>query len=148
MKPFIRDLQSDDKEAWLALWLGYLRFYETELAPEVTENTWARLLASDGGIEGFAALDEVGTMIGFVHYLLHPGTWGADPICYLEDLYVSENVRGGGTGRALIEALADKGRRKKWQTIYWQTAAGNRQAQALYDRLATRTDWVRYELDL
>ena len=148
MKPLIRDLQPDNKEAWLALWQGYLRFYETELAPEVTENTWARLLSSNGGIEGFAALNEAGTMIGFVHYLLHPGTWGAALICYLEDLYVSEEARGTGAGRALIEALADKGRAEKWQHIYWQTAKGNFQAQALYDRLATRTDWVRYELDL
>lgn len=144
----IRPLQEKDKTEWTPLWAGYLAFYETVLAPEVTANTWARLIDPDGGIEGLAAIGEAGKMIGFTHYLLHPGTWGAAPICYLEDLFVLKTVRGTGAGRALIEALAEKGRALGWQSIYWQTAADNAQAQILYDKLAKRTDWVRYELAL
>lgn len=35
-----------------------------------------------------------------------------------------------------------------WQGIYWQTAACNKTAQHLCDKLATRTDWARYEMAL
>jgi GNAT superfamily N-acetyltransferase len=144
----LRPLCDEDKVAWLPLWASYLSFYETELAPEVSENTWARLVAEDGNIEGLGAFGEAGEMIGFTHYLLHPGTWGAAPICYLEDLFVAQAARGTGAGRALIETLASKGRDEGWQSIYWQTAKDNTRAQSLYDKVANRTDWVRYELDL
>jgi len=127
MSPLVRALQHKDKTAWAPLWAGYLAFYETELAPEVSENTWARLVAADGDIEGLGAFGEAGEMIGFTHYLLHPSTWGAAPVCYLEDLFVSKVARGTGAGRALIETLAEKGRTAGWQSIYWQTADGRRQ---------------------
>eukprot|EP00435_Cladocopium_sp_Y103_P077236 s1_g975.t1 len=144
----IRDLLPEDKPQWLPLWQGYLTFYETELAPEVTEDTWARLMLPTGNLFGSGAVSEDGDLIGFTHCLLHGGTWGPGPICYLEDLFVSEAARGTGAGRALIEALAEKGRAAGWQRIYWQTAESNKTAQYLYDKLAERTDWVRYDLEL
>lgn len=143
-----RELLPEDKSQWLPLWQGYLTFYQTELSPEVTEETWARLLLPTGNICGLCVVTETGELIGFTHYLLHGGTWGSGPICYLEDLFVSEAARGTGAGRALIEALADKGRAAGWQNLYWQTRASNKTAQRLYDKLATRTDWVRYEMEL
>lgn len=144
----IRALEEADKASWRRLWAGYLHFYKTDLGADVSENTWARLVDPAGNIAGLIALDDAGEIIGFAHYLLHPGTWSAQPLCYLEDLFVSENARGSGAGRALIEALATKGRENGWKSVYWQTAADNFEAQSLYDKVAKRTDWVRYELDL
>jgi GNAT superfamily N-acetyltransferase len=69
-------------------------------------------------------------------------------VCYLEDLFVDPVARRSGVGRALIEALAAEGRQAGWRRIYWRTAADNATAQALYDRLARRSGWVTYELDL
>ena len=40
----IRDATPADREAFLALWQGYLDYYGVDLAPEVTTGTWARLL--------------------------------------------------------------------------------------------------------
>jgi len=148
MTVLIRALLPEDKSQWLPLWQGYLTFYETELAPEITEETWNRLILPSGNINGLGAVSDTGELIGFTHYLLHGGTWGPGPICYLEDLYVSEAARGTGTGRALIETLAEKGREGGWQQIYWQTAKSNQTAQHLYNKLASRTDWVRYEMEL
>jgi GNAT superfamily N-acetyltransferase len=148
MTVLIRALLPEDKPQWLPLWQGYLTFYETKLAPEITEDTWARVIASDGNLEGIGAFGADGALVGFALYLLHAGTWGPKPICYLEDLFVSEASRGSGAGRELIEALADKGRAEGWQHIYWHTAESNKTAQGLYDTLATRTDRVRYDLEL
>ncbi len=52
------------------------------------------------------------------------------------------------SGRALIGAIAGKGRAEGWLRLYWQTAKDNNTAQHLYDKLAQRTDWLRYDLDL
>lgn len=144
----VRDIDARDRDAWLGLWHGYLVFYETDLAPAVTENTWRRLVDPDGDLIGLVAVDEADWPVGFAVCVVHGGTWSPKPVCYLEDLFVDPKARGGGVGRNLIEALAARGRREGWLRLYWQTAAGNARAQALYDKLARRTDWVRYELDL
>lgn len=143
----IRPFAAEDRGAWDGMWAAYLAFYETTLPPETTDDTWARFLRPAPGHIGLIAEGE-GTPIGFAHALLHPGTWSPKPVCYLEDLFVREEARGAGAGRALIEALAAKGRAEGWLRLYWQTDTGNKRARALYDKLAKTRSWVRYDLDL
>lgn len=143
----IRPFEARDRAAWDAMWAGYLAFYETSLPAEVSEDTWTRFVGKASGHIGLIAEGGDGPL-GFAHAILHPGTWSPKPVCYLEDLYVNEAARGQGAGRALIEALAQRGRAEGWLRLYWQTARTNNTAQYLYDRFATRTDWLRYDLDL
>jgi len=60
-----------------------------------------------------------------VHLLFHPSTWSATSYCYLEDLFVSPSVRGGGVGCALIEATYDEADRQGAERVYWLTAHDN-----------------------
>ena len=61
---------------------------------------------------------------------------------------MAADARRRGVGAALIEALAVEGRAARWRRIYWRTGADNVTAQRVYDRLARRSAWVTYELDL
>ena len=142
-----RPFAAADRAAWDIMWASYLTFYETSLPPEISADTWARFLKPAPNHIGLIA-ESAGAPLGFAHAILHPGTWSPKPVCYLEDLYVNEAARGRGVGRALIEALADKGRAEGWLRLYWQTARDNNTAQRLYDKIAQRTDWLRYDLDL
>lgn len=142
----IRALTAADRPDWDEMWAGYLTFYKSSLPPEISDNTFARLLA--GELIGLIAEDGEGRVLGFAHALLHANTWSPKPVCYLEDLFVREAARGTGAGRAFIEALIVRGKAEGWLRLYWQTASDNHTAQLLYDRLATRTDWLRYELEL
>ena len=145
---YIRPFIAGDRPAWDEMWAGYLTFYETVLEPSVSDDTWTRFLEPAPGHVGFLALDEEIGPVGFAHAIVHPGTWSPRPVCYLEDLFVKPDIRGRGVGGALIEVLARRGREEGWLRIYWQTAADNARAQALYDKIAKRTDWLRYDLDL
>jgi GNAT superfamily N-acetyltransferase len=80
--------------------------------------------------------------------VLHPGSWVATPICYLEDLFVDPLARGGGVATALIQDLVDLGKARRWSRLYWHTRAGNESARRVYDRFVAADDFVRYELDL
>jgi GNAT superfamily N-acetyltransferase len=144
--PTIRPIRAADRAAWDEMWAGYLTFYKSELTPEISDDTFARILS--GALIGLVAVDETGRPLGFAHALLHAGTWSPKPLCYLEDLFTREEARGKGVGRALIEALAARGRAEGWLRLYWQTARDNATAQKLYDKLGARTDWLRYDLDL
>ena len=147
MPATIRPVVRADRLAWEPLWQGYLDFYGTALAPEVTDLTWDRLCGADATMSAFVA-EDAGALTGFVHVVVHPTTWTTGPACYLEDLFVRSDQRGQGTGRALIEHLVAVARERGWSGIHWLTAHDNTVGMRLYDRLARRTSWVRYEIDL
>ncbi len=65
---------------------------------------------------------------GFALYMLHFSTWTGKYGIYLEDLYVKENKRGQGMGKALLKYLAalcvEKGyARFEWWVLDWNTPA-------------------------
>lgn len=142
----VREAQADDFEAWLRLWNGYLDFYGTRLDKAVTLATWRRVLSHDSGLFCRLAENEQG-VVGFAICVLHEGTWVTQPLCYLEDLFVDDAARGRGAGRALIEAIINEAREKGWSKVYWVTREGN-PARALYDKLATVDDYVRYRITI
>ncbi|MFE5407692.1 GNAT family N-acetyltransferase [Microbacterium sp. NPDC056569] len=144
----IRPLAPADRDAWLPLWRGYIEFYESEVSDEQTALTWNRLLDPQFPIHGAVATDEEGRVIGFVHWLTHAATWSAAPYVYLEDLFVAPDTRGTGAGRALIAHVSDWAREHDAAKVYWLTQEANATARALYDRVATHTGFVHYEIGL
>ncbi len=140
----IRQLEPADKQAWLKLWHGYLTYYEADIADEVTETTWSRLLDTESGIFGLCAVDEDGELLGIVHYLYHPVTWSIEPRCYLEDLFTSTNARGQGVGRSLIEAVYKAADEYDADQVYWLTQDFNTTARKLYDKVAIKTPFIKY----
>jgi GNAT superfamily N-acetyltransferase len=140
----IRDVAPSDRDAWFRLWAGYNAFYETEVAPAVSERTWQRMLDANAPLFGRVA-EVDGRVAGFSLCVLHEGTWVDAPICYLEDLFVDPAARGQGLGRRLIEDLAALARTRGWSRLYWHTRADN-PARKLYDEFTTADDFVRYRL--
>lgn len=142
----VRQLQRSDREAWLGLWRAYLDFYEQDLAPEVTETLFDRLLSGEGHF-ALVAVTDAGDLAGFVHSLFHNSTWSTLSTCYLEDLYVRDDLRGGGAGRKLIEAVYEAAEAAPGASgkVYWHTHQHNDRARQLYDRVGTLSDFVRYD---
>ncbi|WP_345802939.1 GNAT family N-acetyltransferase [Microbacterium sp. AZCO] len=143
----IAPLTPADHDEWLQLWNGYLTFYEASLTDEVTAATFARLVADDE-LHGAIARDENGRAVGFVHWLSHPATWTTSTYTYLEDLFVAPDTRGGGVGRALIAYVRGRAESAGSHKVYWLTHETNTTARALYDRVATGTGFVHYEIGL
>ena len=140
----IRPVRADDRAQWSALWSGYLHFYRQHLPPEVTDATFARLIDPHAPLHGLVAT-RGGTLAGFVHFQFHPTSWSVRDSCYLEDLYVDGAARGGGIGRALIHAVYEAADRAQAGSVYWLTQEFNAEGRALYDTLARRTSFIRYE---
>lgn len=87
-------------------------------------------------------------LIGFANYVLHPYTWGSDLICYLEDLFVTENARRTGAGKAMIDELIHMSKENGWPRLYWHTHELNYPARSLYDTIAPVDPFVRYVVKL
>jgi len=148
--PVIRMAEPGDWPAWAVLWRGYCDFYGASVGDDVTAETWRRCLDT-----AFPALRCLvaesraearrGQVVGFATLLEHPGTWSIAPVGYLEDLFVDPAARRQGVADALMRACAEFGRQAGWTKLYWRTDRANATAQALYDRLGTRTNWLVYD---
>lgn len=143
----IRDLAPQDKTQWLELWTGYLDFYEKELSEAQTDLSWERLLHAKDGLHAIVA-EHDGKLVGLAHYFWTPSTWQQNKDLYLEDLFVSPSVRGGGVGQSLIEALVGICLKSGGSKVHWQTHHTNETAIALYEKLATQSEFVVFEIKL
>lgn len=141
----VRPLAPADRAVWDPLWQGYLTFYKTGLAPEITDITWARLLDAAEDMHCLVAENDAGDMIGIVHYLYHRVTWAVSDRCYLEDLFVAEAARGTGAGRALIEAVYAAADARGADQVYWLTQESNADGRRLYDRVGRVTPFIKYQ---
>jgi GNAT superfamily N-acetyltransferase len=136
-----------DYEQWLPLWDGYNAFYgrsgETALAPEITKMTWARFFNSYEPVHALVA-ERGGRLLGLTHYLFHRSTTAMELVCYLQDLFTSEDARCKGVGRALINGVYEQAARAKSSRVYWQTHETNLTAQELYNKVAERSGFIVY----
>ena len=140
----IRPFNRDDYDAWYPLWQGYLTFYKSSVEDSVTRNTFSRVIDPDGDIHAFAAIDENGEMVGFTTYLFHAFTWSDAPRCYLNDLFTKSDLRGKGTGRQLIDAVCKAAKEEGAAQVYWLTQEFNYPGRTLYDKVAEKTDFIKY----
>jgi ribosomal protein S18 acetylase RimI-like enzyme len=129
---------------------AYCRFYETAPRREdLTALSEALLSAPDSEGVQLLARDDSGRAIGFATMYWSWDTTEALRTAIMHDLYVDEAVRGGGVGRALIDACCAEAARRGKRRLDWQTAPDNARAQRLYDSTpAGRSTWVCYALPL
>jgi GNAT superfamily N-acetyltransferase len=140
----IRHLAPEDRAAWTEQWCAYLDFYETELPPAQYDLTWSRLMTDGEDPSGLCAVAPDGRMLGITHYIFHRHGWLPNDVCYLQDLYVVEDQRGTGLGRALIEAVYAAADKAGASQTYWLTQHFNEAGRRLYDRIGVLTPFIKY----
>jgi GNAT superfamily N-acetyltransferase len=147
----IRPVERADHGAWRGLFEGYNAFYgrsgPTALAEDIYQATWARIFDPAEPIHALVA-ERDGQLIGLVHYLFHRSTTAIALTCYLQDLFTGAEARGGGVGRALIEAVYDAARAAGSSRVYWQTHETNQTAMRLYDQVAEKSGFLVYRKDV
>jgi GNAT superfamily N-acetyltransferase len=143
----IRPLAASDRAAWEELFKGYADFYRVEQTQDMRDTVWGWLHDPDHSSNCLVAeLD--GAVIGFTHFRPFVSQLRAATNGFLDDLFVDPAKRGAGAAQALIDAVAAEGRKKGWGVIRWITADDNYRARGVYDRIATRTQWVTYDIKL
>ena len=137
-------VQAADRAVWEPLWRDYLAFYETTLPGPAYDTAFAQLVSDDpGSFDGLIARRD-GRAVGLVHWVWHPHMWRPAGTIYLQDLFTVPAARGMGVGRALIRAVYAAADARGAPAVYWLTQADN-PARALYDTVATRTGFVKYQ---
>jgi GNAT superfamily N-acetyltransferase len=147
----VRPLELSDYDGWRRLWDGYNAFYgrvdSTALPEQITMATWKRFFSPDEPVHALVAQCQ-GKIVGLAHYLFHRSTTRLHDVCYMQDLFTDEHLRGKGIGRRLVLAVYDAARREGSSRVYWQTQASNVEGRALYDKIAQHKGFIVYASEL
>jgi len=147
----IRRVVRSDLAAWRPLWDGYNAFYgrtgPTALPEQITQATWDRFFNPSEPVHGLVA-EASGQLVGVAHYIFHRSTTRLHDVCYLQDLFTAERLRGRGIGRRLVEAVYDAARSAGSSRVYWQTQTTNKAGRALYDKVAEHLGFIVYSHEL
>lgn len=92
---------------------------------------WAFVAEVNGRVEGFAL------------YYIRYSTWKGQRM-YLEDIIVTEEARGNGIGKLLMDRLIIEAREKKFSGMMWQVLEWNEPAINFYKKYNATFDgeWV------
>lgn len=92
---------------------------------------WAFVAEADGIVEGFAL------------YYVRYSTWKGQRL-YLEDLIVTEKMRGNGLGKLLFDRLIQETKEKGFSGMVWQVLDWNEPAINFYKKYGASLDggWI------
>ena len=104
--------------------------------------------ASPGRIGG-AGAEVRGDVIAFALYYTRYSTWKGQRM-YLEDLLVTENMRGKNIGKLLFDALIEECKQKKYSGLVWQVLDWNEPAINFYKKFGGvkfDAEWVNCSME-
>ena len=97
---------------------------------------WAFVVTVNGRVEGFAL------------YYVRYSTWKGQRL-YLEDILVTENMRGRGLGKLLFERLLVEMKEKNFKGMVWQVLDWNESAINFYKKYKAQFDagWINCSVE-
>jgi GNAT superfamily N-acetyltransferase len=147
-EPSIAPPRPEDYPDWRHLYDGYAAFYKMPMDDAIAGRVWQWLLDPQHVLDALLARDGGGRVIGLAHFRAMPRPLTGSMAGFLDDLFVDPRWRGRRVADQLIAAVAAQGRERGWTLIRWLTADDNYRGRGVYDRLAKRTLWITYQMDL
>lgn len=122
-----------------------------EKAPEQVTVDFDHFVESGFGLNPvwWALVAEVDEkVVGFALWYVRYSTWKGQRM-YLEDLLVTENMRGKGIGGLLLDALVAEAKEKNYSGMMWQVLDWNEPAINFYKKYNAQMDgeWINVSLN-
>lgn len=97
----------------------------------------------------FVVENQEKSVVAFALYYIRYSTWKGQ-VMYLEDILVTEALRGKGIGKMLIERLQIEAKEKGFKRITWQVLDWNAPAINFYKKFGAKFDpeWVNVTIEI
>ena len=142
----IRDVHADDHDEWVRLYAGYREFYRYAPDADAVDTTFAWVTTHAHTLRGLVAVGSDGQLVALANLRVVPRPSAAATALYLDDLFTAPAARGLGAGAALLGRAAELAAEGGHVLVRWITASDNATARNLYDRHATATSWITYDM--
>jgi len=139
--------QDADRADWERLYRGYAEYYGMPMDATILDTVWGWIQSPDSPLQGLLARTADGEAIGLMHFRAMPSPLRGATIGFLDDLFLAPAHRGSGAVDEMLDELREEARRQGWPFVRWITREHNYRARGVYDRHATRTDWLSYQLE-
>jgi len=121
-----------------------------EKAPEEVTNTLSKMEEDGFGpkpVFSFFVATLEDKIIGVALYFTKYSTWKGKGL-YLDDLVITESMRGKGLGSKLFKAFIEEAKAMKAQQVHWQVLNWNTPAINFYKKLnaSIEDDWLNCKL--
>jgi GNAT superfamily N-acetyltransferase len=126
-----------------------LAIFERE--PDAVINTVAMMERDGFGdkpMYGFYVAEVDNQIVGLSIFYYRYSTWKG-PCLYLEDLIVTESMRGKGHGKELFEITLEHAKKEKLNHVMWQVLDWNKSAIDFYEKYGATLDgeWINCKID-
>jgi L-amino acid N-acyltransferase YncA len=110
---------------------------------------WEAFVA-EVGTPSSRSVEGSGEVIGFALYYIRYSTWKGQRM-YLEDLLVTDAMRGKGVGKLLFDKLIEECKKKKYSGLVWQVLDWNEPAINFYKKyegVKFDGEWVNCSIEI
>ena len=149
MSLIIRQATAEDVPLILQLVTELAIYEKAEFEVLATEEHYHKTLFCENA-KAFALIAEIDNIpVGYAIYFYSFSTWLGKYGIYLEDLYVRQQRRGEGAGKALLKELAKIAVNNDCGRVEWSVLDWNEPSIQFYKALGAepKDGWTTYRLD-
>lgn len=140
----IREARESDFPQLIALFQEFAHFQKT---PEKMINTVAQMQQEKEFFQGFVAVDDQGTIVGYATWFFTYHTW-VGKCLYMDDLYVNQAYRGQGLGQQLLQRVIQQAKETACNRMRWLVSDWNTNAQQFYEKMGASLDHTEMHCEL
>lgn len=140
----VTQVQAADKADWIRLWGEWQHHMAGAVPAEVSMRSWQMALDPARKLAILMARLREGEAVGFATVSFAPFAWTGSDIAFLQDLFVSAEVRGQGAGEALLKAVYAEADERGATQVFWMVDEKDNKLQRFYARNGIRTPYLRY----
>ena len=147
MSVTVRLVMEHDRKNWDTLFEAYCEFGGDRQTAEMRDRVWNWIHDETAQTKCFVAENDGGDLVGFMHFREYERPMPATKGVYIDDMFVSPSARGQGVVDRLITSVGAYAKEHGLEVVRWMTSETNYRARSVYDRHATKSSWVTYQLN-
>jgi len=140
----VRKVAEEDRAQWMLLWVEWQAYVRGTVPPEASARSFDMMLDGGSRLASLLAFADSGPAVGFANISTTPFAWSGGPIVFLQDLFISEQWRGSGAGRALMDAVYAEADAIGAAQVFWFVDEADARLQGFYESLGMRTPYLRF----